>query len=117
LVSFSFIFVDRNYTLADINFFNRLENRLAPLLNSTVWAQGNSLLIISFDEDAGQTLRSSGDEQRVATILVSPKVKAGCQATTRYNHYNLLSTINQALGLEPLTKNDLWAETISECWA
>ncbi|KAG2172395.1 hypothetical protein INT43_004937 [Umbelopsis isabellina] len=94
-----------------------LENRLAPLLNSTVWAEGNSLLIISFDEDAGQSSRSSGDSQRVATILVSPKVKAGCQAKTRYNHYNLLSTVNAALGLEPLTKNDLWAQTIQECWA
>lgn len=57
------------------------------------WAMAhNSLLIVTWDEDDG----SAGN--RVATLFVGPMVKPG-RSTQRINHYNVLRTIEEMLGL------------------
>ncbi len=66
----------------------------------------NSLLVLTFDE--GTTFRGCCGSPplarggRVATILISPLVKAGCRDKTPYSHYSLLKTIAAAWELEAL---------------
>lgn len=73
------------------------------------WAMAhNSLLIITWDEDDG-----SGDN-RVATLLVGPMVKRGSSAQ-RINHYNVLRTVEEMLGL-PYLGNSADAQPIRGVW-
>ena len=60
---------------------------------------GNSVLFITTDEGEG-----SGQNQ-VATLVVSPLVKAGMSSTTRHDHYSLLRTIEDAWGLGCLAES------------
>jgi hypothetical protein len=60
------------------------------------WApRHNSLLVVTFDENAGGTVKS------IPTIIVGTNVRPGVYAE-RLNHYNLLRTIEDAYGLPPL---------------
>jgi Phosphoesterase family len=60
------------------------------------WApRHNSLLVVTFDENAGGTVKS------IPTIIVGANVRPGVYAE-RLNHYNLLRTIEDAYGLPPL---------------
>ena len=38
----------------------------------------------------------------VATIVISPSTKPGTRSATLFNHYSLLGTAEQLLGLPPL---------------
>jgi acid phosphatase len=49
--------------------------------------------MITWDEDDG----SSGNH--VATIVVSPTTPAGTTSSTAFNHYSLLKTTEQLLGI------------------
>jgi hypothetical protein len=70
-------------------------------------AFASSLLLITWDE--GSTAIGGGG--RVATIVVSPRVKAGFRSATSHSHYSLLRTIEDAWGLGCLdrtcTANDM----------
>jgi hypothetical protein len=55
----------------------------------------NSLLIVTFDENAG------GSVKPIFTIIVGAKVRPGVHAK-RLNHYRVLRTIEEAYGLPPL---------------
>lgn len=60
------------------------------------WApRHNSLLVVTFDENAGGTVKS------IPTIIVGANVRPGVYAE-RLNHYNLLRTIEDAYGLPAL---------------
>jgi hypothetical protein len=60
------------------------------------WAQRhNSLLIVTFDENAG------GKVKPIFTIIVGANVRPGAYGE-RLNHYRLLRTIEEAYGLPPL---------------
>jgi hypothetical protein len=75
------------------------------ILRSPAFDQ-NSLLVLTFDE--GTTFRSCCGSPplarggSVATVLISPLVKAGCRDKTPYSHYSLLKTIAAAWELEEL---------------
>ena len=60
------------------------------------WAKDhNSLLVVTFDENAG------GSVQPIPTIIVGAGIRPGRYAE-RMNHYTLLRTIQKAYGLPPL---------------
>jgi hypothetical protein len=60
------------------------------------WApRHNSLLIVTFDENAGGTAHS------IPTVIVGANVRPGVY-TERLNHYKMLRTIEDAYGLRPL---------------
>jgi acid phosphatase len=52
----------------------------------------NSLLIVTWDEDDGSA------NNRITTVFIGPMVKPG-SSTQRINHYNILRTIEEMLGL------------------
>jgi len=58
----------------------------------------NSLLIVTWDED------DTSDKNRIPTFIVGASVRQG-EYTSRYNHYDLLRTIEDSYGLEPLGKS------------
>jgi acid phosphatase len=60
------------------------------------WApRHNSLLIVTFDENAGERVKP------IFTVIVGAKVRPGVYRE-RLNHYRLLRTIEEAYGLPPL---------------
>ncbi|HXQ78009.1 MAG TPA: alkaline phosphatase family protein, partial [Gemmatimonadaceae bacterium] len=72
-----------------------LQNNIGPMINSTSF-QNNGLLVITFDESAGDNTNGGG---RVATILIGAHVKQQFSSTTTYQHQSLLRLALQALGV------------------
>jgi hypothetical protein len=89
-----------------------LQQTLQPIFNSPAWTRQRSLLILTWDESA-----SSGTNH-VATILVgSPgTVQSGYASNASYNHYSVGRTIENALGIAPLTRNDQYAQPINDAF-
>jgi YVTN family beta-propeller protein len=89
-----------------------LEAELSLIMRSPAWTKQRSLAIITFDED-GQDYQHPA--QRVATtVLGSRGVRPGYVSPVRYTHYSLLRTIEGALGLGTLTRNDLYAQPVND---
>ena len=80
---------------------------VGSILGSSAF-DANSLLVLTFDEGntvegcSGRPPRAGGG--RVATVLISPLVRAGFKDSTPYSHYSLLKTILRSWGLEDLGK-------------
>jgi phosphatidylinositol-3-phosphatase len=70
------------------------------ILDSDAFRAGG-LLVITFDEDAGDD--PSGGH--IATILASPGVTAGFRSSEPHDHYTLLRTIQDAWGLDCLAES------------
>lgn len=58
-------------------------------------AFANSVLFITWDEG----ISSVGGGGHIATVVVSPGMTPGSRSATRYTHYSLLRTIEQAWGM------------------
>ena len=78
-----------------------LKNILSPLLSSSVF-KDRGLLVITYDE-ASRDDESDGVGHwgggRVATVLVSSKVKPGYRSITLYHHESTLRLMLEALGV------------------
>jgi YVTN family beta-propeller protein len=89
-----------------------LAEQLGTIMHSPAWLTQRSLAIITFDED------DYGHEQppqRIPTLmLASTGVRHGYLSKVRYTHYSLLRTIEAALGLKTLTRNDRFAQPIND---
>lgn len=72
-----------------------IQNNLGPLIQSQAFQ--NSVLIYTWDESVDTDMANGGGH--IATILVSPKVKAGYQSTTMYQHQSTLKLTMQLLGV------------------
>ena len=92
-----------------------LANTLPTIFNSPAWKTQRSLLILTWDEDAADGQQQL---QRIPTVILGSQgtVKPGSIAGDRYTHYSMLRTIEAALSLPSLTKNDLYAPAIDDIW-
>jgi Phosphoesterase family len=89
-----------------------LKKDIGDILASPAWKTQRSLLIVTFDEDGYDLQRPA---QLIPTIVLgSQGVGQGVIDATRYDHYNLLRTIEGVLGLSTLTANDAYAEPMSD---
>ena len=89
-----------------------LADQLGKIMHSPAWQTQRSLAIITFDEDAYGHERPP---QRIPTLmLASTGVRHGYVSKVRYTHYSLLRTIEAALGLKTLTRNDRFAQPIND---
>jgi hypothetical protein len=89
-----------------------LKQTIGQILASPAWKTQRSLLVVTFDEDGYDKERPA---QLVPTIILGSRgVKQGYVSTTRYDHYNLLRTIEGVLGLGRLTGNDRYAEPMAD---
>ena len=81
---------------------DRWLSRFVPAILETPTFWDDSLLIITFDggSDAGPD-----DGHRIAVTMVGAGVRAGTVSRTRYNHYNVLRTVQEGLGLPCLARS------------
>jgi hypothetical protein len=87
-----------------------LQSNIDPLLQSSTIQ--NSLLIITFDEgDASDNAHGGG---QIATLIVSPKSKAGYRSPTFYQHESVLRLSMEALGVHDLPGNSANAPGMGE---
>jgi hypothetical protein len=70
-----------------------LSTFLPSVLSSSQYQAGRTAVYITWDENDG-----SGGNQ-VATLVIAPSVKPGTQSATVFNHYSLLRTSEEQLGL------------------
>jgi hypothetical protein len=89
-----------------------LKQTLTPIMNSPAWTTQRSLLIVTWDEAEGEA------DNQVATVAVDSAglVHAGYSSNTRYDHYSTARTIEDALGLAPLTANDKYATPFNDAF-
>jgi phosphatidylinositol-3-phosphatase len=70
------------------------------ILDSPAFTAGG-LLIVTFDEDAGNDPGGG----HIATVVASPDVPAGFRSETPHDHYGVLRTVQDAWGLGCLAKS------------
>ena len=89
-----------------------LANQLGQIMRSPAWRTQRSLAIITFDEDAYD---HEHPPQRVPTLVLgSTGVRRAYVSGARYTHYSLLRTIEGVLGLHTLTRNDRYAQALTD---
>jgi hypothetical protein len=85
-----------------------LARNLPTILNSPEYRAGTTAVFITWDEGSGGYPIEDCDDNtsdgscRIATIVVSPSTRAGTASGTFFNHYSLLGTTEQLLGLPRL---------------
>jgi Phosphoesterase family len=89
-----------------------LKQTVAPILASPAWTTQKSLLVITWDEDENEP------DNHVAAIVLGSQgsVPAGTVSYTRYDHYSTGRTLEQALGIAPLTGNDEYATPLNDAF-
>ena len=91
-----------------------LQTELGAIMRSPAWRTQRSLAIITFDEDGYD---HEDPAQRVLTLMLGSGVRPGYVSHARYTHYSLLRTIEAALGLGVLTRNDRYAQPVNDVFS
>ncbi len=84
-----------------------LASHLPAILTSAAYRAGNTAIFITWDEGSGghpaeNCAETSDASCHIATIVVSPSTRAGSISGILFNHYSLLGTTEQLLGLARL---------------
>jgi len=85
-----------------------LASNLPTILNSSEYQSGTTAIFITWDEGSGGkngeacATNTTDPSCQVATIVVSPSTPAGASSGALFNHYSLLGTTEQLLGLPAL---------------
>ena len=69
-----------------------LKRWVTRIVTSSAYTSATTALFITFDE-------GDGSSNRVATIVVSPATPPGTRARAAFDHYSLLKTTEQMLGI------------------
>jgi phosphatidylinositol-3-phosphatase len=82
-----------------------LSHWMRALLSSRAYRAGRTVIFITWDEGEGGGSRSCAADTRdpgchVATIVVSPTTRRGTRSRLLFNHYALLKTTEQLLGIK-----------------
>jgi hypothetical protein len=84
-----------------------LAREVREIVRSDSYRSGATVLFITYDEGAGDIPVDCGAYPHavschVATVVVSPSTPPGTRSAERFNHYSLLRTTEDLLGLRPL---------------
>jgi len=92
-----------------------LKQTIEPILRSPAWKTQRSLLILTWDECNPYPYPIDDAENHIATILVGSKgtVRVNHTAGDRHDHYSTGRTIEDALGIGPITANDRYATPLN----
>ena len=66
---------------------------MPKIVSSNQYQSGSMAIFLTWDED------DFSDSQHIATLVISPSTPAGTKAGTRFNHYSLLRTTEELLGI------------------
>jgi phosphatidylinositol-3-phosphatase len=111
LPAFSFITPDLIHDMHDGTIAQGdawLASQLPDILNSTAYKSATTAIFITWDEGAGGhriencAAKTSDASCHIATVVVSPSTRAGTRSGALFNHYSLLGTAEQLLGLPRL---------------
>ena len=96
-----------NGTVADGDTW--LANNLPAIFNSPEYQNGTTAVFITWDEGEGGggnacATNTTGIGCHVATIVASPSTSVGTTSAALFNHYSLLATAEELLGLPKLGK-------------
>ena len=69
-----------------------LSSFLPQVLDSPEYASGSTAIFITWDE-------GTGTNQQIPTLVVSPSTPAGVTSSTTFDHYSMLRTTEEMLGL------------------
>jgi len=86
---------------------NWLAANLPTILTSREYTSGSTAVFITWDEGEGGTATKCATNKtdvgcHVATLVISPSTKPGTRSAKLFNHYSLLGTAEQLLGLPAL---------------
>jgi len=70
-----------------------LSTELPKILGGSAYAAGSTAVFVTWDEDDG----SAGNH--IATLVIAPSVAAGTTSGTSFNHYSMLRTTEEMLGI------------------
>jgi hypothetical protein len=103
-----------------------LSQEIPVIMNSPVWNDPTqrSAIVITFDEDYNNISLGNGNEgNHIVTVVIPSQgaVAAGMRsghftADSYNNHYSLARTIEESLGVPPVTKNDKYAQPMNDYW-
>ena len=107
-----------------------LQETLAVIFSSEAWNTQRCAVFVTFDEDYDNLSLGVDNQGNSVPMVVIPSQAAVATggmrpghfvASERYDHYSLLRTIEEALGLpgagqSPLTNNDRYARPMNEYW-
>jgi hypothetical protein len=85
-----------------------LNNNLPMILASPEYTSGTTAVFVTFDEGTGGespedcSANTADNSCHVLTEVISPSTPAGSTSATLFNHYSLLATTEQLLGLPAL---------------
>jgi phospholipase C len=84
-----------------------LQTNLPVILHSRAYKSGHTVVFITWDEGEGGVASKCATNTtdvgcHVATLVISPSTKPGTQSGKLFNHYSLLGTTEQLLGLPKL---------------
>ena len=84
-----------------------LQRNLPAILTSSEYQSGTVVLAITWDEGEGGASNDCATNTtdtgcHVPTVLISPSTAPGTQSSTLFNHYSLLRSTEQLLGVAPL---------------
>lgn len=90
-----------------------LKQTLEPIFASPAWKTERTLIILTWDESY------EPHENHVATILLGSDglVRTGYRSAIPANHYSIARTLEEALGIPPLTANDRYARPLNEAFS
>ncbi|WP_162131289.1 alkaline phosphatase family protein [Mycolicibacterium chubuense] len=102
-----------------------IAQQMSVILDSELWnSSEKTAVFLTFDEDYNNISWGIGNEGNHVVMVVIPNqaaIDAGMRggaftATDYYNHYSLQRTIEDSLGVGPLTNNDEYAQPMNEFW-
>jgi phospholipase C len=84
-----------------------LSNNLPVIFNSSEYQSGSTAVFVTWDEGEGGKSNNCAENTtdigcRVATLVISPSTVPGTTSATLFNHYSLLKTAEDLLGLPEL---------------
>lgn len=85
-----------------------LAANIPPLLDSPACVADTCLVVLTWDEDDG----SQGNQ--VLTVFAGSAARSSTVSTVRYDHFDLLRTIEDLLGVSTQTSNDSSAAAMSD---
>lgn len=84
-----------------------LADNLPAIFDSSEYQSGSTVVFLTWDEGEGGTSNDCATNTtdigcHVVTVAVSPSTVPGTQSSTLFNHYSLLGSTEQLLGVPPL---------------
>ena len=88
---------------------NWLSQNLPTIFNSPAWTQTRSMMIMTWDEDAG-----SDNNNQVATIVATSAPAFHATSNVNYDHFSLLKTVESTWGLATMQSGDAGASPMTD---